>query len=768
MLFKPVLRSGLKVLFFCAGITALFSCGRLDDKPAADRTLLPGSDIGCYDQLGDRVSRYFDGNIEESEWAATFDCVKDQVTFFKKYVRGEDPNGYNRADIAALVRKFLIVERPVSDVFIGSLFEIKASAFGGSATTITREEIDEFLRLSEVLRKETTELLPILRARRVAKSPANLLRLADGLSVLGERVGNYLRGLRGSQAVEKESFLPFVKEILALHGGDPALVDKYGDFARHLKAIVAAGSSERIEAQTWPTIIHEGAAIGGLLFAYRDLDESGLDDVGGEDQFRVDLARRLEANLNRIIRYHGAGIPLELLDPVIDTAPFAALNDEKRGAIKHDLRQIVVRALRGGVDGWLTSKAVATLSDLYEEGMRSQMHVKRIYVELGPSPSPKEFEIAARRYLDHFGSQDQRVRAEVNSLIETAKTFIGLFPETTGEMEFSDERRPIRTRSHMMRMSWFRISMRHVLDVYGTATASGRKTGKVEDLAALTGDFHRIMLAWKLAHPALTWMEVATKRFREANLFMPSSDGDALMDEVEATYYIAFLFSTGSFSGRVYRTIGEEWRSCGYVGVDELGREAFSAACFRKAYFGNTGYFWKQFPGLQADYAKMSDAERLQIADSMETAARRGGKTENPIGPYDIDSFAGLPHYVESIMERFDVNDDEVLDKREILDRAYPVFRKTLAQAAGQSSDVVLRGILTYIVRHGEAPPSTFRLLTWIAVLPVSKVEANRNDLYRVVALLSSPLQFDKNVTGSSWPATDVKIDPVVSEAAQN
>ena len=93
-------------------------------------------------------------------------------------------------------------------------------------------------------------------------------------------------------------------------------------------------------------------------------------------------------------------------------------------------------------------------------------------------------------------------------------------------------------------------------------------------------------------------------------------------------------------------------------------------------------------------------------------------------------------------MQRFDVNHDEVLDKREILDRAYPVFRSAISRAAPQAknNDILLRGILTYIVKKGRAPKTTLDLLAWCALLPFTNVEADRLSLYRVVALLSEPL----------------------------
>lgn len=747
------------------GLLAASSCGQLDPKKDANKTLLPGRDVGCYDKLGERVTRYFSGQIETAEWEDTFDCVNDQLTFFKKYVRGNVSGGYNRADIAALVRQFLIVKRPVSDQFIASIFDIKASIFGGSENVITTAQIDQFLRLSEVLRKETVALLPALQARKHTPSSENLLQLSDGVSIFGTRVGNFLGSMNGTHPVPKESFLPFVRELLIMHGGDGALVDKYGDFVRNFKVVVAGGNADVIEAATWPSIIREGFSLGGVLFAMRDMEKISFASSEDRDFFNLEIVKRTQGIMNRVIAMHGDGIPLELFDPVIDTLPWDELNPAKRAALKKDLRPIVFKLLKSGVPNWLTPAAIRTGVSLYESGIRSQIHLKRIYRSLPPDALSKDFESAARKYL--YSVSAGREQEEVNRLIEVSKTYVGLFAEGSAEMEFTNSRRETRTQNHMIRMSWSKLAIQYAFSIYakGPEVSPGVRSARTEDLVELTSDFIHILREWKLAHPQLTPMEMATKRFREGNLFMPTSNGDAFLDPVETTYYVAFLFSSSAFSGRIFNAITQNhpnWSACPIVGYDELGQEAVEAKCFREIYFSNPQIFWNNFPGLQVAYAKMTFAEKAALARAMEIASRKGGYSENPVGPFDTDSFAALPHYVEDMLERFDVNDNEQLDKREVLDLAYPIFKGTLSRAAkNKKSNVLLKGILTYIIRYGVAPNAT-QLLLWCARLPFTDVAADRNALYNVVALLSSPIDLSMNKTGSSWPVLDGDLFPSV------
>jgi hypothetical protein len=758
----------LRELFACT--IALFACVSCGSKKPTDHSL-QGQATGCYDQLGDRVGRYFDGTIDNGEWQDTFNCVHDQITFFRKYVQGSVPGGYNQADIAALVRRFLITSRPVSDAFIASIFDIKASVFGGAQTTIAPTEIDEFLQLSEVLRKETTTLLPYLQAKHSIASAANLLALSDGVTTFGSHLADYFRTLKGTIDVSKDSFLPFAREFISISGGDPKVVDKYGDFVRNMKVVVAGGTAEVIEAATWPAIIQEGSAVGGLVLAYHSMDVSVISQPGEEDQFRIDLVHRAQVTFNQIIALHGTGIPMDVLYPVIDTLPFDSLTPEKRTAIKTDLPQIVARSLKGGVPGWFTSTSIAAMAGLFESGMRQQIAAKKIYATIPASntrPDEATFEVAARAYLGTL--TDAKAKADVNALLDTAKTFVGLLPEEGSRVFMSSGLQKLRTRNDLVRMSWYRQIMRYALSVYATGPVfpTGIREAQTTDLQNLVLDFLHILREYKLARPTVTPLKMAHDRFREANLFMPISNGDTYMDDIEGSYYIAFIFSASAFGGDIFDQVTQnssEWGGCPIVGVDELNQDAVAPQCFRDIFFGHADKFWGNFPDLLAEWNALDVNQKADLAKAIEIASRTKGYSNDPIGPFDINSTAALVQYVEDVFIRFDANGDKVLDKREILDHAYPVFKQTLAGAVPKSiggSDLILKGILTFIVKYGRAPTGALELLGWIAREPFTEVTANRLALFKVVALLTKPITIGGGTTTTdrSNPLGDTNLFP--------
>jgi len=716
----------------------LSGCGLFGSKKENDRIFQPQTSIGCLNGLGKKVGRYFKGTIEASEWESIFDCVDNQLVFFRKYVRGSAPGGYNQADIASLMRNFIITEKPISDEFISGVFEIKASFFGGNPSVIAPRELDQLVSFVQALKKESLVVLPYIQARVKDPTVENLSRQADALAVFGQRISTHLESRVGTYAVPKTVMTPVARELMRLLDLDPKLVNRYQDFIFSLKAIVAGGSPDALEGYAWPILIREGLSFSGLLLAYRDFPDTSSRGPNVEGEFNLALAERAIRYTEKILQTHGGFIPVDLLNPAIDSLPMGGLSREKRQAIKASLPKVLKRTLHGRVMGQLDIDSLRSILDLFRKGIHGQTLVEEIYSGISQSVSQEQFIAEADRFLER--TKDSGEKSRIQDLIGIANEFVGLYPETSDVMIFSREMRATRTKNHMIRMQWYKLVGDYVLSTY--AEEKSARLGTVEDLQNLTEDFMEVLSAWKLAHPLLTANEMAVKRFREANLFTPVSNGDQYMDATETSYYFAYLFSSANLASKTFKSLTKTWKVCPIVGQDEIGQPAMEASCFREHYFANFETFWEGFPDLVNSYRRMSPSKRKTLQKSMELAARRKGVSEDLIGLYDVNSFAALPHYVENIMERFDVNGSEILSKTEILRYAYPVFKQTLITVSGRKQDWLLQAALTYVIKYKKLPRTKkeqIHFLRWATWRPFWKVSADRGSLYQVLAILSDP-----------------------------
>ena len=708
---------------------ALSGCGILGNKKKASDSL-PGTDLGCLDTLSGRVKQYSDGEITEAEWGSTFDCVSDQITKFENRVRGAGPDGsYSAEDIRGFTQDFLVKTHTITPQFATSLFEFKSAIFGGSVEYITVADLDNISGLFKFLKTETTALLPLVRAQAKTPSTAASLALASGMDQVGKDWGVYLQRGIGAHSISKESFLPFAKEVLNLTNGNVALVDKYEELIRNAKVLVFGGDKNLIEAATWPQLVRELCAAYGIYNAYSRVDgHSAVGEIADytfaddaeKDAYLLEVVRRARYLLEDIVVLNKGSIPLSRVNAVIESLPLDVIEMGKRRALEGDLPNVISHVFFSRVPRSIDTVALKTAFDLFETGFTGQIWVKRIYRNLGADTTAAEFVAAARGALASLpaavtlpaGARPPVVtdRAAIQGLIDVATTFKGLFQAEGPHILFSFENEGIRTRNHMILMQWFQKAMGHIFKSYATGPDG---LAQVSDLVDLSSDFGNTLKAFGKFSPDVTYEAVAAKRFREGNLFMPNSNGDLYLDQLEGTYYLAFLYSAGSTTSQVWETITQQRKLCAPNFIDELGHPAVDAVCFREAFYKNLDVFWAGLPGLRDAYNELPADEKTTFIENMEIAGRKSGYTDLPIGEFDVDSISTIPHYIESLMHTHDLNHDGTIDLDELLDHAFPIFREALKAIPGvPSGDYFLKVALTYVIAHGRIP-SNAEFIGW-------------------------------------------------------
>lgn len=742
------------------------SCGLFGNKNEKSKTIDKQTD-GCLDTLNVKVESYSKGELSEEEWKESFNCVVKQVNDFKKDVRGsETRNSYNRGDIGALIRKFIITKHSVSDQFIQSMFDLKAAWFGGNTEEITFAELDNFSDLMRFIERETTALIPYLKEYNLNPTPASSLRLSDAVANLGRNSEKYLSDHVGTYAISKDSFIPFAKELLTLIDGNVDLVDEYESFTRSAKVLLFGGDRNLIEARTWPKLVQELFSFYGLYNSYKNIDGKdsfthfNFKNSYEKDEYYLELLKRVKIYTNRILVLNNGYISLDRINPVIDCLPKDFLESDKRLAIKLDLPSILNHLLKSKVNRSLDLYALNNVFSFVREAFVGQILVKKLYQKLPDAPTfdVVSNEISKKLTLNITNEE----RDALKDILDVNRSFVGLYPTEGSTMFFNYDLRRVRTENQLLQFLWFRKIIRFAFSSYATGPNGVAQTN---DLTLLSKDFGNILKSFGKFSPDVTYEEVSAKRFREGNLFMPNSNGDEYLDQYEATYYLSFLFSSGTTTTKTWDKIINEWRSCSPKHVDEIGRPAVEALCFRDSYYKNVNQLWSSYPFLLNDFKNWSIDERNSFGRDFEIATRKHGYTDLPVGEYDIDSMSALPHYVESLMLRFDRNRDNVIDQYELMDSvwvdynqngiqenneilpgAYTVFKNSLKGIKGlPSGELYTQSALTYVIKFGQVP-NTKQFLGWHAkrILLGRKawknVYADRASLYRVLAVLSEAL----------------------------
>jgi hypothetical protein len=732
-------------IFACLGITVCVgsSCGILGSKKSTSTTL--GQNNGaCLDHLGPIANQFLDGSIDPGTWGATFDCVDNTIDLFSKYVQGSDANGYLATDLQFLMQKFIFSRGTVTPAFIDGTLSIKASLFGGTSARLSKAEVENFRSLARFLKTETTALIPHLHNRKVNPTPDNLRALSGAIETFGNHLAAYLNTTANPE-LTTEKMVEFMTELTKLSfTTDSATVEAWTRLGMEVKVLLVKGAADGVAGPDWTKIIQYGSSAAGAAVAYFNAPD-------GNSAFQIEMVTKLQSVLNQSVTAWGGALPFSELEKITGLAPYSILPelaDDFKNGVKATLhprsvtangktttyRPALARILQTKSDTGIDAAAIQRLVDAFSQGTRSSDELSTIYSGLKEDLLPADFTTLAKTYL---AGKTAAVQADVNRLITIAGRYPGLYPADSPEIQFLDQSK--HSMNNLNRMSWYEIGATLLMQSYGSSSDSIGKAATVDDLQFLIDDLAPFLYSIHMQNPLKTGAGAA--RFLEANLFMPTGNGDTLMNLPETAEYLAFIMSGSHQEARIK---SEAMVTCPQQGWDvPLKLPRYDINCFRANLKTNFASIFENMPLLRDEVATMSPADRATWDQTLELAAKGSGYNQVPITQYDLSSYAGLPHYAESVMLRFDTNHDGALDRSEVLNNAFPVFKQELSTLSGIKIDFVNKAVLLYLMQKGQKP-AILDLLGWALGFEFLKdFQARRIRVYQIFAVLGKPAAVD-------------------------
>ncbi len=207
-------------------------------------------------------------------------------------------------------------------------------------------------------------------------------------------------------------------------------------------------------------------------------------------------------------------------------------------------------------------------------------------------------------------------------------------------------------------------------------------------------------------------IDFAKNRFLEANLFLPSSNGDSLLNFTEAIQIAQYMWS-GVLR---HAAFSSSLRSECPIKTDKKAKVYVDKECWAKKNKEHLSTVLLEMPNAYRVYSKLDDISFLPVIFSVLKAT--GWKDKGPW--VSEDDYSLVPHllqYIEAIMFRFDHDNDNQLNTVEAME-AYPVFRATLKKFApkGVDGESFLRGGYSYLLVNKKLPSGileTIEFLDW-------------------------------------------------------
>ena len=740
------------------------SCGLLGNKKPVERILNVQNNVGCLDNLGPQFNKYVDGEISPFEWEETFKCMDNTLNTFTQFVAGNDPEGYNQADVKALTEQFIITQKPVTLNFVRSVFELKSSLFGGKVTVITKGEIAEVRRILTEIRVSSTKLIPHLWNRKHKPEAQNMREFIGAVQLFGAEVARTLNTEK-NPTLTKESVAQFLDELSKISFSENKKdLKAWAEFITEIKVTLIGGDTGGIGPRDWKPLLTLGTELGASLAAYFTMNPSKPNEGFVEDNlFTSEVVYFVRDTLKRQMEQQGGGFAYNQIKRVIDNTPNEILppraQDFKNGVKKYleprvgkDGKQRppgLTKLLTSGSNTHLNVQALERFVEIFVNGTRGDHHLNQI-MSGQETLTRREFADRANRYSQSLSKAE---KTEIERLVIVANRHQGMHKPT--EKEFFYGPRDRHSRTNLSKFSWYHLVADRLLSAYGSKTVSTGRAGTRDDLLELTDDAMPILSALSMIHPDKK--EVHKKRFREANLFTPSGNGDNFMDIIETTDYLSYLFSITGLSKRIDDDILIDDDSpnapCAKIGWDDkMQLPTYDVRCFREHYSKNLESYFRQIPDFWKEVSNYSDAQLKHFHKQMETASKFTGYNEDPITSYDVDSYAGVVHYVEETMKKFDRRggvSDGVIDRFEALEYAWPVFRIELLEFLPIKWNYVGQKMLIYLMQKGQIPfacmskPKASEILKllwwWISGGHKDWFEANRLRVVYILAVLSMP-----------------------------
>lgn len=713
-------------------------------------------------QMGERVGR-------EQRLTTVSRIVEESVEIVEDLVRLKADGAVSRTEIdelAAVLSK-AFPDFKTSSVLLDEMMKIKQLLFGGSVDRIAstdfqtaRLKVSRIKALFDLLAPHAriyagdwtggarggTEATKAEFARaqavleRAAADLASMLIVTDGVSY-------NLRGIL-NLARELEKLYPPQKGQ-----GVGASLSKFFPLVMSAKRMLYADKDDLIRPQQWKSFLETGARayMAGMSYVYfirdedarqartlRNLREFAQDVLNQAQQWietnpvsyfpRSQVADLLgEANKLGVIP---GGFSNKILSQVLQPVLNRVLNPPQKrlaGQRPEAFRQSSVETLRQEFLIW-----VDTAIFLAETFQGSD----KVTLTAG------ELRNAIDRQLGRKGiSEGTRIGlSELKSLLATNQSLVldgdrRVYISVSGRLKYNywsaERHNLIRALSRVFIASYANDLNR--IRRYQGVTLSEAKTA--------FRDFFQVAVSLGLIDSSNTGF--MDSRFREANLFMPRSDGNSLASFVEV-HELIFSIMSGLVLDEKLK--GEVRSKCANGTRKNNVRVPYS--CLARVYSLSFPRHLTSMPDLLRYQARSNNENFNQFFWD----ALKGSAGWVPVAPNYLVSFADasllpqLLQYIEFVFARFDNNNDGLITTAEAV-RAFPLFEpllKDLAKAdlqSGRIKEQDMLALFTYILRYGKPPGGVWEGLTrwypWKDNPAKWDVAADRGQMSGILAFIS-------------------------------
>jgi hypothetical protein len=516
-----------------------------------------------------------------------------------------------------------------------------------------------------------------------------------------------------------------------------------------LKKTLFVGPSDRIQVSELPRLVSLGVELGTLGLRFKFFSNSSWiwNYAEGRELF-LQILDQAFLVLEDLISHHSGILRFQWWNETIDLMEREGYLGDLRPEILKPFVKPLFQRLLGGLQGGpegrdaqgLTKPALGRLRQFVFQWSEGQRYLEGLFHHvLAPElrdgrlrslgrevPVDTLARVTLEQALAPTGGawtpEVERSREDLQQAMST--NFAKLIPNGREVHLVTRGTRHLRSFYHLSEMHWMRSVLRMALVGYLQGSQIQRRAAALaglteEEFGVFVKDVWQILVDLKLVHPDRKAQEEASKRFMEANLFSPSSDGNGTISVSEGNEVLMYMISAKALSSRMTEIFRAK---CPVGPEDYYGNPTIETFCYRRILWSERNTIFREYPAFRAWMNTLSPSQIETFIKNIETAARIKGYQDRIFwDSADQETFLMMVHYLETMFHRFDRNGDAHFNASDA-ELAFPIFADTLGKVSGfmkcgraRASEKAIHkteSLFTYLLSRGR-PPITDDMTRW-------------------------------------------------------
>ncbi len=761
-----------KWIFIFLLISTLTSCVRTREPINETPIQLGAGEAQCLNQAGETIRIYAQGSASEQQIQEMWNCVSLSVKLFQKRVKPTHAEYYTPNELKNFLNYYFLSSKPLTEEFLDEVMALKVTLVGGVSSRIYHHELNYLRNLMTVFSRIMLRLRPYMpyTFTRIQQLTEDELDLAmSGLIIGAQELGQALE--EAGQQYTLDHLSELLRVVMgelgssAKKSGSKKNLNRDTEFLKSLKLVLFPHYPDRVSGNEWVSVLETSARwySAALRFSYLNKNYKSWSYGSGLTHYHQFLLDILTLVREALGRNKDSTVSFETLFELIDTTPDSLMSIDRR-ALKDFLVPLIKKILRQGERrAGLSDLALTDLSQSVDDWYQGQLYLIQLFQLIEKKSGDHNADgygyskekLLSVPLAEVLGVAPQLIRESSERLFNLYRSpkFLPLFYGEEDEITFPLDTDPKSGRFSLNDLS--KINALNILSRKFLTSYADLNGATLEAFRQFYSDTKDIGIELKFYDPESK--NPADKRFREGNLFTDASDGDALINETEATQLSSLLISARRAANKIHQKIVDECNKVRKVSnfKNHFDQYYVRAECYREVLFKNFDQYFSKMPLLVQHYLSKKTAGQskefevaLEQSTGRELAPNPSLAADEWMSSQDTDLILGVSQYVENIFRRFDVNHDQVLSRVETekaFSETYKNIMIKILQLETKKDEVDEKDALaTFLVflKQGSKP-------TWadIAIwklkekLGRQEVRADRTTLFKIFAELAKIFQ---------------------------